>query len=113
MLISELGMAVSQLALGIYFYSLAQILEYAPSSPPLVTAAPPPLAASGTTTLLPETADGSTDYSPLFNTTHRSALHRFFRKNWEILQLEYVFLSYVARNIHCKENSTYVFLFWE
>ena len=82
MLISELGMAVSQLALGIYFYSLAQILEYAPpSSPPLVTAAPPPLAASGTTTLLPETADGSTDYSPLFNPTHRSALHRFIAKN--------------------------------
>ena len=49
MLISELGMAVSQLALGIYFHSLAQILEGG-AAPPLL--ALPPLS-SGQTSLSP------------------------------------------------------------
>jgi hypothetical protein len=72
MLISELGMAVSQLALGIYFHSLAQILEGA-APPPLL--ALPPLAVGQTA--LPHLIEGA---ASLFNSTQRQATELQYRE---------------------------------
>jgi hypothetical protein len=77
MLISELGMAVSQLALGIYFHSLAQILDGA-APPPLLALPPlavgqtalPPLAVGQTA--LPHLIEGAA--ASLFNSTQRQAI---------------------------------------
>jgi hypothetical protein len=106
MLISELGMAVSQLALGIYFHSLAQILEGATTVPPLPTASPPAVAAGHTT--LPGASEGSTEFGSLFNSTQRQEEFRLFKLCTRIWKIQLFCMYFTGTTEHVRTTDVQV-----